>query len=150
MSVTFLNSGNVNGTPLFVPNCQPLDAKCVVQTRADLVNDNCWTWFDENDPYADPDEEIELRYAGMIVTVIADSISTNNGVYYLKSLPYKNCFVVANENETQNNNGWVKLDSGNNSFNIDQYTIKDGYNTALDSDVVQEGLHVVRVDGGIF
>ena len=55
----------------------PLDARTVVQTKADLTNANTFLANDGN----------EYTYKGMIVSVTDDSTATNNGLYRLKALP---------------------------------------------------------------
>jgi hypothetical protein len=50
---------------------RPLDARMVVETLADLYNENTWiTKYGE-----------DSRYLGMIVSVANDPVITHNGIY---------------------------------------------------------------------
>lgn len=50
----------------------PLDAKSLVKTYADLTKTSTWTY-----------DDTLVVYNGMIVAVYLDTVSTNNGIYYL-------------------------------------------------------------------
>jgi|SRR5690554_4108404 len=70
--------GTLNISANFEPQiAAPFDSRIVVDTYADLIAEDTFISTDGNN-YA---------YAGMIVSVVADSDSNNNGVYLLKALP---------------------------------------------------------------
>lgn len=56
----------------------PLDARMVVSSLEDLVLASTWTAHDGN----------IYVYKGMLVVVHSDVTPENNGVYFLKDLPY--------------------------------------------------------------
>ena len=70
--------GTLNISANFEPQiAAPFDSRIVVDTYADLTAEDTFISTDGNN-YA---------YAGMLVSVVADADSNNNGVYLLKALP---------------------------------------------------------------
>lgn len=146
MSVINLVQSSGISAGSFVTANKPLDAKMIAQYRSDLTSNTEWLY---HNPITDRD--VDLRYSGMIVSVINDQQHLN-GVYYLPKLTKRNCYAeIVNPSEQQDNQGWTKLGSGSSNVVLDNYTIKDNLLSATDDDVRdQPGLHVVRVDGGWF
>jgi len=68
----------------------PIDARMLVDTKADLISPTTWT-ANDGSIYA---------YLGMVVSVHSDSTPANNGVYQLTTLPYT---IAGN---------WIQLGSG--------------------------------------
>ncbi|HPD34254.1 MAG TPA: hypothetical protein PKV40_07920 [Candidatus Kapabacteria bacterium] len=65
---TFNYSANLE-----VKKTAPLDARLVVETKADLINLDTWKDLDN----------LVWLYKGMVVAVVADSTPSNNGLYFL-------------------------------------------------------------------
>jgi hypothetical protein len=86
----------------------PIDARMVVSTLADLANSTTWQSYDAQ----------AYTYIGMLVSVIADPDTNNNGVYLLQGNDYTK---IAN---------WKKIDSENttilNVYNEGKNTIPKG------------------------
>ncbi len=115
----------------------PIDERFVLRYRSDLTDSNNW---DEHHPL----------YNGIFIAVVADSIPSNNGIYMLLKQSKYRYFRDPQGGELYHPEGWIQINATNAPVILDQYTIKDGNAESLDTDVQQNGLHVVRVDGGIF
>lgn len=112
----------------------PLDVRAVVAKKADLYNltgeDSWGLEYDETfGGYLNT-----ILYKGMVVAVVDDSTSSNNGLY---------CFVYNNPNEDDvysdtrlPDNSWRKIDTP-----VDDVTIKFNDNSKI---------YVHKVDGGTF
>lgn len=74
-----------------VKNTAPLDARQRTALYSDLILDETWTGLFGSETWA---------YAGMIVSVYADPLESNNGIYRLKETPHT---VEAN---------WEKIGTG--------------------------------------
>lgn len=123
-----------------------LDTRSVVDTYSSLINPTTWGEWRDVIPgiYG---QWFLTCYEGMRVTVVRDPDPSLNGVYYLKN---NNYLVNYQDPNLSLANDWVKIGSDGSSVTIDQYTIKDNNDPHLPSDTQQNGLHVVRVDGGEF
>lgn len=126
----------VTQTTLLPKQKYPVDLRIVVSDKSDLTDTTLWI-----------ENFIDKRYAGMLVAVVQDSTAENNGVYFLQTFAHRNYFK-----DPQHSGGWTKIgsDQQQQQINIDNYTIKNGWESAQQTDVPQSGLHVVRIDGGIF
>jgi hypothetical protein len=69
----------------------PLDARLVVDTKANLIDSNIWE---------DANTNVWL-YKGIVVSVVSDPSPSNNGLYFL-----------TDETDYQNPNAWIKIESG--------------------------------------
>lgn len=144
------SEGYATGTQsvaLDVQGWYPLDNRDVVDTYSNLIDPHTWGRWNAGIPGIYPGDWTLNCYEGMRVTVVRDSDPDLNGVYYLKNSHYRTDYQ--NPNLTLAND-WVKIGSDGGSVTIDQYTIKDNNDPHLPSDTQQNGLHVVRVDGGEF
>lgn len=138
-------TGDSQSASLDVRINQPLDLRDVVETYADLTNPEVWGEWDNI-----AGMWRLFIYMGMRVTVVSDPDSTKNGVYYLSN----NHYLTGRNDRLLNLEGdWVKVGTGSSepaTVEIDDYTIKDGVDTALPTDTPNPGLHVVRVNGGYY
>lgn len=93
--------GRVRGTFDFTSNYEmlragPLDARIVVQEKSDLILPS--TWEDVNNTI--------WLYTGIVVSVTADTTSSNNGLYFL-----------VNDASYGYDDSWVKVDSTAKTWN---------------------------------
>ena len=129
----------------------PMDERCVIETRQNLVTETTWGHMRPGGIYTN------RTYDGIIISVVDDTIPDNNGVYYLrrrsKYLTFADTFPTDPTGTQYDQDGWKKIGTdggGGQAVYPDNYTIKDGTADPSDSDVRQSGFHVVRVDGGNF
>jgi hypothetical protein len=106
--------GQANFSTAFEPQVAlPLDARMLVQTKADLINPNTWT----------ANDGIVYIYPGIIVTVSQDNIG-NRGTYRLDALPYTD---ISN---------WKRLTDEKSSSSIIVKTVNDWI---TDNTILEDG-----------
>ena len=104
----------------------PLDAKSIVKTYADLTKASTWSY-----------DDTLVAYNGMIVAVYLDTVSTNNGIYYLFD---PTVTKALHKPDATNAANWHKLADADGL--VDKLTASDNRLAALEekeSDVVTYG-----------
>ena len=70
MGKKYTEAGMLQTQYMTVTDATPLDDRFVVNTRADLLNENTWSVYGDL-----------CTYSGMIVSVVDDPVLENNGGY---------------------------------------------------------------------
>lgn len=126
---------------------RPIDDRFVVLTVSDLMTNATWAIDQSGTP---------MVYDGMIVSVVDDPDSNNNGVYMLLDSDWRNYQswdpdgVDINQYTTYNERGWRRI--GGSTLVLDKSTENDdlGYPGAFAGEGTSEDpIYVKRIYGGI-
>lgn len=129
--------GRNKGTFNFAANFEvltkaPLDARLVVDTKANLTQTSIWQDGGGN----------AWLYKGIVVSVVSDPSTTNNGLYFL-----------TDENSYTNLNSWIKVNdvvpSDPSGTSYATFQLNNGNNGVVLKDV-SGNLEIVRFDGSTF
>lgn len=148
MAIIYESSGGTPIIPFQIIADKPLSDIQVLDDVQDLTNRNGTSPLYSTSPITGIQQNI--CHDGMYISIVEeDETSENNGIWFLSKKG--SCTEMYSSTSPH---GWRKLafadEASTSSVTVDRYTIKDGDGVAYTDDIQQEGLRVVRVDGGSF
>lgn len=148
MAIIYESSGGTPIIPFHITMDKPLSDIQVLDDVQDLTNRNGTSPLYSTSPITGIQQNI--CHDGMYISIVEeDETSENNGIWFLSKKG--SCTEMYSSTSPH---GWRKLafadETSTSSVAVDGYTIKDGDGVAEQGDSQDEGLRVVRVDGGSF